>query len=95
MDPDLVRGRVALEELGVVGQGDIVASIERLEGDGQRHVAVPVVMPVRLPVGRDVRELGPVAIVAEAIGDACREVTPVVEQLLERDRLRDRAVVEE
>ena len=50
----------------------------------QRHLAEAVMVPVGLPVGRDVRELWLLAVVEQA-GDPTREPVPVLEEALERD----------
>src|SRR5262249_8789093 len=62
---DLVRRRVALEELAVAREPREPLLLHPVERVGERHVAVAVVVAVGLAVGRDVDELGLVARVRE------------------------------
>ncbi|MFO0635691.1 MAG: hypothetical protein U0168_22860 [Nannocystaceae bacterium] len=90
----LVLGRMLREELTVVGQPDLGRLLERVQRVGQRHVAVAMVVAVGLAVGRDVDQLRPVAAV-EGAAQPRGEAVAALQQPLERDRLRHRAVVEE
>ena len=95
MDLDLPLGRVELEEFAVVGQPDVGMLRQAVEHVGQRHVAVGMMMAVRLAVGGDVHELGVLAAIVEALEEPIEEPLAVVEQPLEGDVVRDDAVVEE
>src|SRR5579875_4189620 len=58
-DLNLVPGGDLLTVLGVVGEPGGAGRLDEVEGVGERHVAVPVVVTVGLPVGGDVDELRP------------------------------------
>ena len=66
-----------------------------MQGVGQRHVAVAMMMAVGFAVGGDMDELIPVAAVVNALSEPVREAFAAGQQLLEGDRLRDGRVVEE
>ena len=87
--------RVALQVLAVVGQADGVVPLQGVEGPGQGHLAVGVVVAVGLAVGGDVDELGLLPLGVEARQQPPGEPGPVLEQVLEGDRPGDRSVVEE
>ena len=92
---DLVGGRVRREERAVVGEGRGLAGLDLLDGGGERHLAEALVVTVRLAVGRAVDQLRPGALVGEGRLEPGDDVLGAVEEALERDRARDRTVVEE
>ncbi len=90
-----VGGWIPVQVLGVVGEPREPFRLDVLQRVTQSHVAVGMMMPVRLPVGGDRDELGARAVIREPAHEPVGEQLPVVEQPLERHRPRDRAVVEE
>src|SRR5215217_6616461 len=62
---------------------------------GERHLAISVMMPVGLSVGRDVNELSLTAAFDERAEQAIREFFAARKQPAESYVLRDRPVVEE
>ena len=94
MDLDLPLRRMELEELAVIRQPDVGIVGQAAQHVRQRHVAVRVMVAVRLAVGRDVHELRMLAAIVEALDRSIEEPLAVVEQPLEGDLMRDDGIVE-
>ena len=88
-------GGVQLEELSIVGQPHIGILRQPLKHMGQGHVAMGVMVAVRLAIGGNVHELGMFAAGVKTVKEPLQEAVAVIEQPLEGDLLRDDAVVEE
>ena len=91
LEPRWVGG----EEGAVVRERRKLFGLDLLDGGGQRHVPEALVMTVGLAVGRAVNELGPVTRGREAAAQPVDEALAALEGVLERDRARDRTIVEE
>src|SRR5690606_23033595 len=89
------RGRMLREEAGIVGELHTLLLSQRLEGVGERHLPVHVMMPERFPVGRDVDDPWFIGTGWERMLQAFGQALTVAGELLERDVPRDRPVVEE
>ena len=76
MDLDLPLRRVKLEKFAVIGQPHVAVLGQAIEDIGQRHVAVSMMVAVRLAVGGDVHELGVLSALVEAAGRHWRNRSP-------------------
>ena len=88
-------GGCARQVLAVVGQPGEAVRLDVVEGVGERHLAVAVVVAVGLAVGRDVHQLVVLRVRGHGGQQAVGEALAARQQPLEGDRPRDRAVVEE
>src|SRR5207237_3335255 len=86
--------RMLRKKLRVVRDACELALVDVIERVRERHVAEAVVMSVRLTIRRDVHQLRMRRSVGEGAEEAVREVFAAGEELLERDRARNRPVVE-
>src|SRR5439155_362331 len=91
LEPRWVGG----EEGAVVRERRKLFGLDLLDDGGQRHVPEALVMTVGLAVGRAVNELGPVTRGRAAAAQPVDEALAALEGVLERDRARDRTIVEE
>ena len=88
----LVLGRVRRDERADATHTDGGVGREDLQCPAERHLAEPVVMAERLPVGRDGHESS-VRVVGQRAPEPVREARPVAEELVvERGRPRQLAV---
>ena len=92
---DPVIRRVHLQELAVVRELGELARVDAPQSEGERHLAVMVMMTVAFTVRCDMGKLRADAIVGESAQQPVRESFAVVEQALECHALRDGSVVEE
>ena len=92
-DFHFMRWRVLGKVFTVVGDICQLVALNVVERIGEGHVAVGMMMTIGLPVGGDVDQLRPRAVVIEAAEQAVGKVRSVDEQIFERDRVRDGAVV--
>ena len=95
MDLRLHGRRAEFQVLPVVGEPRMVVPLDLVQRRGKRHVPEFLVVAVGLPVGGDVHELRPVAVVAEASQKPRGEPLPGIQEVFEGDGARDRPVVEE
>ena len=86
---------MALQIFAVVGEAGEVVGFDVVQGVGQCHVAVAVMVAVGLAVGGDVHQLGPVAVLGKCSGQTVGEILPTIQQALEGDGPGNRAVIEE
>src|SRR6185437_760878 len=92
-DLGLVRWRELREELGVIRKLRI-AFFNQLQGIGQRHLAVAMMVSIALAVGCDVDKLRSLSFV-EATEEALGKGFAAVQQAVEGDGPRDGSVVKE
>jgi hypothetical protein len=95
MDFDLERGRMGGEEFAVIGQARELIGFDVLEGVGEGHFTVAMVMAVGFAVGGDMNKLIFRSIIDERIDETMGEAFTFDEKTFEGDSLRDRSVVEE
>ena len=86
-----MRGQI----LAIIGDARELVAFDVIQRVGERHVAVRMVMAVGFAIGGDVHELGPGTAVVEAAEQAMGKTLTIQQQLLEGDRARDGAIVEE
>ena len=89
-DLHFVRRRRGGEKLAVVRDARQLLLVDVVERVRQGHVAVAMMVAIRLAVGGDVDELRMIAPFAECAEEAMREVLAAREQALEGDGARDR-----
>ena len=65
--------RMQLQELPVIGQLRAAAVFDTMQGVGQRHIAIMMMVTVTLAVRCDMRELRPGALVGKAAQQAIRK----------------------
>src|SRR5476649_1968659 len=83
------------QELSVIGETDFSFGIDLVQGEGQRHVAILVVVTVSFAIGSNVHQLWPGTFVRKAVLQSIGKGGAIIQQLLERHRLRDWAVIKE
>jgi hypothetical protein len=92
----LVRGWVPLQVFAVVGEFGQLMGLDVIEGTGERHLAVAVVVAVGFAIGGNVHQLRPVSpVVGETAQQAVRQGFALGEQALEGDGAGDGPVVKE
>ncbi len=83
------------EELAVVRDAHVRPRLDHPQRVSERHLAVAMMVAVRLPVRGDVHELRVLSRIVERAEEPVGEVLAAGQELLERHRARDRPVVEE
>src|SRR6185369_14839771 len=92
-DLDFVYRRLLFEMAPVDGQVECAfAALDALEQPRKAHLAEPLVVPVGFSVGREMHEAGQMAVLALERG---KKRCAVAQRAPERDRMCERAVVEE
>ena len=88
-------GRMIFQELAIVGDLRQLLAVDVVERIGQRHVAVAMMVAVRLSIGGDVDQLRTLTIDRKAAGETVGETLTIIQQTFKGNRLRQRSVVEE
>src|SRR5262249_37740124 len=83
------------EVLAVVRQSGEVVGFDMVQSVSQRHVALFVVMAIGFTVGRDVDNLRPCPAVGKCGQQPAGKIFAFVEEMFERDSLRNGPIVEE
>src|SRR5215471_4806093 len=83
------------EVFAVVRQSGEVVGFDMVQSVSQRHVALFVVMAIGFTVGRYVDNLRPGSVVRKCGQQAAGKIFALVEQMFERDSLRNGPIVEE
>ena len=79
----------------IVGDPGKLVAFQVIEGIGQGHLAMRVMMAVSFAVGGNVHHLRPVAFRVKTAQQPVRKSFPIHQQVLESDGMRDGSVVEE
>src|SRR5882762_3515634 len=91
----LVRWRVLLQELRIIRDFGESVGFDMLQRVGKRHFAETVVVSIAFPVGGNVHELRPIALVRKTAQQSAGELFTAIEQSFEGDRAGNGAVIEE
>src|SRR5438105_9280628 len=86
--------RMFSEKRAVVDDAREVVLFDVMQCVSERHLAVAMMMSVRLAVSGDVHDLRMCAFVLECPDQSIGEILAAREKILERDGARDRTVVE-
>ena len=86
-DGHFVGGRAERQKFAVHGDARLAALLNVVQGVGQRHFAVTMMMPVRFAVGRNMGQAGTITVRRECAEQGVGERFAVVEEPLESDSL--------
>src|ERR1035438_7356068 len=93
-DLDFVSGRIDGEIFGVVRELGELVGFDVMQRVRERHLALEMMMAVRLAIGSDVHELRPAAVLGKTADQPVSEAFAIRKQAFEGDGARDGAIVE-
>ena len=90
-----MRRRIHFQELAVIGKAHGRISFNPVQGIGQRHIAMAMMVTIGLAISGNVHQLRPVATVREAALQPVRKFLSAVQELFKGDGAGNRPVIKE